>query len=469
MIRTPIISFQYGPYVKKLYVNYGMPSNWAPNVQCSAVANIAIEFSEPVVVDEDAFEFRLSKSGVSYDGVDYTDGYGSVPTLVLCDQDGVVTPVWVPRKIWVLKFSGSDSVVVNRTDGYACLKDGVYEIIVDGSRVIGSNESVDGVITQYPAHSFVDNVVALFGDADGSQQDMNGLAGYAMSTVSTGDNLAFRQAFNNSNRYLPYFDYLGDGVINTGDNLELRTRFGKLLRWNSTHSVYATRLQRIVSGRSAFGNADGSIAPIPVPADCTSAVVECYGGGGAGENGGGGGGAYATALVDGLTPGAPWYARIGQCGFASIAERFGKSTFVKFDFGSPANCEAVGGDGASGLSGGDGGIGADGTGDTTYDGGSGEDAYYTADSKMNGGCGGGCAQNSEDGQDGNANGALLGGGAGANQPYPGRDATLAMPGTRGGGGGGQRSGLPFLRSEITGLAGAAYGGVGRLRVEFLAD
>jgi hypothetical protein len=51
--------------------------------------------------------------------------------------------------------------------------------------------------------------------------------------VNTGDNFAFRTAFN---RPAPgckdFLDFEGDGIINTGDNFEFRSRFNRTPSWS---------------------------------------------------------------------------------------------------------------------------------------------------------------------------------------------------------------------------------------------
>ena len=51
------------------------------------------------------------------------------------------------------------------------------------------------------------------------------------AVVNSGDNLAFRGAFNNAAGYKSYLDFNGDGTINSADNLAFRTRFNKSLTW----------------------------------------------------------------------------------------------------------------------------------------------------------------------------------------------------------------------------------------------
>jgi hypothetical protein len=50
--------------------------------------------------------------------------------------------------------------------------------------------------------------------------------------VNTGNNLAFRTAFNRpSPDYRSFRDFDGSGIINIGDNFDFRNRFNKALTW----------------------------------------------------------------------------------------------------------------------------------------------------------------------------------------------------------------------------------------------
>jgi hypothetical protein len=51
------------------------------------------------------------------------------------------------------------------------------------------------------------------------------------AVIDTGDNLTFRNAFNEEENYQAALDVDGDGSVNSGDNLAFRTRFNKTLSW----------------------------------------------------------------------------------------------------------------------------------------------------------------------------------------------------------------------------------------------
>ena len=54
--------------------------------------------------------------------------------------------------------------------------------------------------------------------------------------VNTNDNLLFRPTFNTvsgapATQYLAYFDFEGNGQINTADNFQFRSRFNNPMTW----------------------------------------------------------------------------------------------------------------------------------------------------------------------------------------------------------------------------------------------
>jgi hypothetical protein len=57
------------------------------------------------------------------------------------------------------------------------------------------------------------------------------------AVVNTGDNLAFRGAFNNPANYKAYLDFNGDGVITTGDNAECDFWASTATAWVACNAV----------------------------------------------------------------------------------------------------------------------------------------------------------------------------------------------------------------------------------------
>jgi autotransporter-associated beta strand protein len=185
----------------------------------SRVVNMTVAFSQPVQLDSDAIALSLHTNNVSFGGVAQPNGFGSLPTsLVLNTTDNMN---------WTVTFSGNTD---NGADGFASLKDGVYDLNIDGAKVhpIGApGVSMGGSSTA--------TVYRLFGDTDAAASTpAGGVEGVDFqAVVNTGDNLNFRNAFNNPDNYVAALDFDGDGVINTGDNFEFRDRFNKTLTWKA--------------------------------------------------------------------------------------------------------------------------------------------------------------------------------------------------------------------------------------------
>ena len=74
----------------------------------------------------------------------------------------------------------------------------------------------------------------LYGDTGPPATPSGGTLGTEyQAIVNTGDNLAFRAAFNKpiGGGYQALFDFNGDGLINTADNFQFRSRFNRALTW----------------------------------------------------------------------------------------------------------------------------------------------------------------------------------------------------------------------------------------------
>jgi hypothetical protein len=125
---------------------------------------------------------------------------------------------------WIVTFAGNTDPGV---DGFDSLKDGVYDLNVDASKVHpfgvpGGNMAANSSTAFH----------RLFGDAGGAATPSGGAPGVDFqAVVNSGDNLVFRGAFNNATAYKAYLDFNGDSVINSGDNLQFRGRFNKSLTW----------------------------------------------------------------------------------------------------------------------------------------------------------------------------------------------------------------------------------------------
>jgi hypothetical protein len=106
-------------------------------------------------------------------------------------------------------------------------KDGVYDLKIDAAKV-----HLFGVPSVPMAANFTTTFHRLFGDTGAPATPAGGTPGTDFEAViNTGDNLAFRAAFNKpaGGGYQPFLDFNGDGLINTTDNLQFRNRFNKEL------------------------------------------------------------------------------------------------------------------------------------------------------------------------------------------------------------------------------------------------
>lgn len=184
--------------------------------QRSRVVNMTVVFDQAVQLDENAISLALHTKDVSYGGALQPNGFGSLPTTLNFDS--------TDNKTWTITFSGNTEV---GADGFQSLKDGVYDLIIDGSKVHpqGSPTVNLGATSTTTFHR-------LFGDTGAPATPAGGVQGVDFQAiVNTGDNLVFRNAFNNEANYKAYLDFNGDGTINSGDNLQFRTRFNKTLNW----------------------------------------------------------------------------------------------------------------------------------------------------------------------------------------------------------------------------------------------
>jgi hypothetical protein len=185
--------------------------------QRSRVVNVVVVFNQAVELDANAMRLALHTNNVSIGGVAQPGGYGSLPTnLVVSTLDNVT---------WTVYFSGNTDAGI---EGFESLKDGVYDLNIGAARVHPRGT---------PSQSMTTNASItfhrLFGDTDAPAAPAGGTPNADFQAiVNTGDNLAFRTAFNNSAGYRPFFDFNGDAIVNTGDNFEFRNRFNKPLTWS---------------------------------------------------------------------------------------------------------------------------------------------------------------------------------------------------------------------------------------------
>jgi len=184
--------------------------------QHSRIASLVVTFDKPVQLDANAMSLGLHSSNVLYAGAMQPDGYGALPTsLDVASTDDTT---------WIITFVGNTE---NGGDGFNSLKDGVYDLKIDGAKVHArdnANALMAGVSTT-TFHRF-------FGDTGAATTPADGATGVDFqAAVNAGDNLPFRTSFNNPANYKAFLDYNGDGLIGSGDNFQFRSRFNKPLVW----------------------------------------------------------------------------------------------------------------------------------------------------------------------------------------------------------------------------------------------
>jgi len=183
--------------------------------QRSSVNDVVVTFDQPVQLDPNAITLALH-GNVTFDGVTQPAGYGTLPANVSVNT--------TDNKTYVVTISGNTDASVN---GLGSLKDGVYDLNVDASKVhaMGTGATMAG--------NYSTTFYRLFGSTGGANTPVGGTAGIDFSArITSLDNFRFRQAFNNNANYLPYFDFNGNGAIDSGDNLAFRTRFNKTMTWS---------------------------------------------------------------------------------------------------------------------------------------------------------------------------------------------------------------------------------------------
>ena len=174
------------PQVQGVVINDG-------SAQRSMVTRLTVTFDRLVTLDPGAFE--VSKHGG-----------GSVGLKVASSEVNGKT-------VAVLTFAGSDVIG-------GSLADGLYTLTVHGDKIHdGLGQALDGDANGTAGGDYVDAAIErLFGDADGD------------GDVDNSDVFAFKAAYSKSSGqegYQPFFDFNGDGTINTIDFAEVKQRYGK--------------------------------------------------------------------------------------------------------------------------------------------------------------------------------------------------------------------------------------------------
>jgi hypothetical protein len=202
------------PQVVSVTPNANIQSLAGP--QRSRVASLVITFDRAVQLDTNAFALALHTSNVSYDGISQPDGFGVLPASLNATSGDNIT--------WTVTFSGNTD---DGADGFHSLKDGVYDL-----KIAAANVHPLGTPGVAMASDFTTTFHRLFAATQAATTPAGGAPGVDFTAiVNSGNNLFFRNAFNNPANYRAEFDFNGDGIINTGDNLALRNRFNKALTW----------------------------------------------------------------------------------------------------------------------------------------------------------------------------------------------------------------------------------------------
>ena len=68
--------------------------------------------------------------------------------------------------------------------------------------------------------------------SDGRIGEATWILGFISKEFDNAGSTGFRASFNNAANYKPFFDFDGDGLINTADNLQFRNCFNRPLTWS---------------------------------------------------------------------------------------------------------------------------------------------------------------------------------------------------------------------------------------------
>ncbi len=185
-------------------------------VQHSRVASLVVVFDQAVELDANAFALSLHTNNVSFSGVNYANGYGTLPTsLELVTEDNIT---------WIVTFVGNTD---DGEDGYNSIRDGVYDLNIIAAKVhsLGVPDFDMAAGSTFAFHR-------LYGDVNATMTPDGGTEGVDFVTiVSTADYFAFSSAFNNLAEYQAFLDFTGNGHIAIDDRFQFLSRFNKPLIW----------------------------------------------------------------------------------------------------------------------------------------------------------------------------------------------------------------------------------------------
>lgn len=214
------------------YPLYAMPGN-------SRVCNVWVQWDQPVIITDDrVITLRLHRNNVVWNGTAYPEGFGSVPGFTRYDINNRLSVIssFVGNG---LAIPGNEPVLPGR---FYSLMDGVYVIAVNGLYLTGEDGQEFG-------QSFAGVFWRYFGSSSSPTRTGGGLATDYSVTISSADNLIFRNSFNRSTGsgvpilstgnnlvdtqagYRRWLDNLGDGTVASDDNLDFLANFNKTLSW----------------------------------------------------------------------------------------------------------------------------------------------------------------------------------------------------------------------------------------------
>jgi hypothetical protein len=121
------------------------------------------------------------------------------------------------RKTWTWTFAPGGSDPSFATEANGSLKDGIYEVVLDHTKVVTDAEAVG-------SQDYTARFHRLFGDINGTKN------------VNAGDYNQFRQTFGRPSTDAAYrsaFDFDGNGIVNAFDYNQFRRRFGKSFTYSA--------------------------------------------------------------------------------------------------------------------------------------------------------------------------------------------------------------------------------------------
>jgi Bacterial Ig-like domain (group 3) len=202
--------------------------------QNSVVEQILVTFNEPVTLDPGAFTvvpFSISTDGLAHSGQVLVNS-GPNPNQVAPIVNTPVLPSGGDGHQWILTF-GNNAATTPNGSGFYVLKDGVYSVNIDHTKVHANSQNMAADVTGPGPNSFW----ALYGDTtfhDISGVDHPGYVGdtYSEASVGAADFAGFKGTYNSdsTNEYAPpsyniKFDANLDGSVANSDFVQFKTNY----------------------------------------------------------------------------------------------------------------------------------------------------------------------------------------------------------------------------------------------------